>query len=92
MPMPRGARLTVQVIQAAPIAVDRDAAAAALGISVRTLEGLVQAGAMPPPRQISAGRVGWLWRELAAWAESLPVSALPPGPGRRASRDDAPAA
>jgi len=71
-----------EVIQAAPLMVEREAAAAALGISVRTLEGLVRAGDLPPPRKLSAARVGWLWRELVALAESRPVSDLKPGPGR----------
>ena len=70
------------VIQAAPLMVPRDQAAIALGISERTLEGLVATGDLPPPRKISKGRVGWLWRELQAFAESRPVSDLAPGPGR----------
>ena len=71
-----------EVIQSPPLLVDREAAAAALGISVRTLEGLVRAGDLPPPRKLSAGRVGWLWRELQEFAEARPVSDLRPGPGR----------
>lgn len=85
MPMPRPA----PIIQAPPITVDIDAAAAALGISARTLQGLVQAGRLPRPRQISAQRVGWLWRELVEFAESLPVSELPPGPGRKRETEGA---
>lgn len=81
-----------EVVTTPPLLVARDAAAAALGISEGTLEALVRTGDLPPPRQISAGRVGWLWRELAEFAEARPVSALAPGPGRRASRDAAPAA
>jgi prophage regulatory protein len=75
-----------EVIQTAPLMVEREAAAAALGISVRTLEGLVRAGDLPPPRKISPGRVGWLWRQLQEFAESRPVSDLPPGPGRKESQ------
>lgn len=71
-----------EVIQTAPLMVEREAAAAALGISVRTLEGLVRTKELPPPRKISGGRVGWLWRELQEFAESRPVSDLRPGPGR----------
>lgn len=73
------------IIQAPPLIVPRDQAASALGISERTLEGLVAEGKIPPPRKISAQRVGWLWRELQAFAEALPVSDRPPGPGRRAA-------
>lgn len=71
------------IIHAPPILVDREQAAHALGISERTLENLVAAGDLPPPRKISKQRVGWLWRELQDFAESRPVSDLPPGPGRR---------
>lgn len=71
------------IIRAEPIFVQRENAAAALGVSERTLEGLVASGELPPQRLISRGRVGWLWRELVAFAESRPVSGLPPGPGRR---------
>jgi len=77
-----------EVIQSPPLMVEREAAAAALGISVRTLEGLVRSKELPPPRKLSAGRVGWLWRELQEFAESRPVSDLKPGPGRTASLDD----
>ncbi len=80
------------VIQTPPLLVARDAAAAALGISERTLEGLVRTGDLPPPRKISGGRVGWLWRELEAFAEARPVSDLQPGPGRRAAPVDQTAA
>jgi len=75
---------TVTIIQTPPLLVARDDAAAALGISKGTVEALVRNGDLPPPRKISAGRTGWLWRELVAWAEARPVSTLPPGPGRQA--------
>lgn len=75
------------IVQATPISVDRDNAAAALGISESTLEGLVRSGELPPPRQLSPGRVGWLWRELVEYAESRPVSEMRPGPGRRPAQD-----
>jgi prophage regulatory protein len=72
-----------------PLLVDREQAAAALSISERTLEGLVAAGELSPPRKISGKRVGWLYRELQAFAESRPVSDCLPGPGRRRSAPDA---
>lgn len=75
------------IVQTAPLFVDRDEAARALAISVSTLEALVRTGELPPPRKISGKRVGWLWREIQEFAESRPVSELPPGPGRTASRD-----
>ena len=64
----------------------RERAADLLDVSERTLEGLVAAGEIPPPRKISKGRVGWLWRELVEFAESRPVSDLAPGPGRRSAQ------
>ncbi len=83
---------TTHIVQTPPISVDRANAAAALGISESLLEALVRSGDLPPPRKLSAGRVGWLWRELQAWADARPVSDLPPGPGRTASRDETTAA
>lgn len=74
---------TLQIIQAAPLMVDRHQAAVALGVSDGTVESLVRSGDLPPPRRISAGRTGWLWRELQEFAESRPISAALPGPGRR---------
>lgn len=74
---------TITIIQTPPLMVGRDDAAAALGVSDTTVEALVRAGELPPPRQISRGRTGWLWRELQAFAESRPVSDAAPGPGRR---------
>jgi prophage regulatory protein len=69
-----------------PLVVDRDAAAAALAVSVRTFETMVADGRAPKPRKISAQRVGWLWRELVECAESLPVSDHRPGPGQQEAR------
>lgn len=71
------------VIQAPPLMLGREQAAAALSISDGTLEALVRSGELPPPRRISAGRTGWLWRELQEFAESRPISDAAPGPGRR---------
>lgn len=71
------------IIQAPPLFVPREDAAEALGISKSTVEALVRSQDLPPPREISRGRVGWLWRELVEFAESRPVSQLRPGPGRR---------
>lgn len=70
------------IIQTAPLFVERDEAARALSISVSTLEALVRAEELPPPRKVSGKRVAWLWREIQEFAESRPVSNLPPGPGR----------
>lgn len=79
------------IIQAPPLMVDRHQAAAALGVSDGTVESLVRAGELPPPRRISAGRTGWLWRELQEFAETRPVSNALPGPGRKATTTARPA-
>lgn len=76
-------KATPRVIQAAPLFADREQAAAALSIGISTLEDLVRIGDLPPPRRISAGRTGWLWRELDEFAETRPISDALPGPGRR---------
>ncbi len=73
---------TTTVIQTPPLMVGRERAAAALDISDSLLEDLVRRGELPPPRRISKGRTGWLWRELVEFAESRPVSDAAPGPGR----------
>lgn len=54
--------------------------AAALSLSESTVQDLVRRGELPPPRRLSARRVGWLVREIEAWAESRPVSDLLPPP------------
>jgi len=74
---------TVSIIQAPPLMVARENAAAALGVSDSTVEALVRSGELPPPRRISKGRTGWLWRELQEFAESRPISDAAPGPGQR---------
>jgi prophage regulatory protein len=49
-------------------------------LSDNTIDGLIRAGNFPKPRQTSDRRVAWLLRELREWAESRPVSDLPPPP------------
>lgn len=61
-------------------------AALAVGISESTLQHLVRRGDFPKPRQLSARRVGWLTREVEAWAESRPHSDLPPPPNTGAPK------
>jgi prophage regulatory protein len=41
---------------------------------------LIHTGDFPPPRLLSKGRSGWLLSEVVAWAETRPVSKLPPPP------------
>jgi prophage regulatory protein len=80
------------IIHTAPLMLGSDSTAAALGISDGLLKQLVRNGELPPPRKISAGRVGWLWRELQAFSESRPISDLAPGPGSSAFRSAPPKA
>lgn len=80
---------TTSVIQAAPIALRREEAARAMGVSVSLFDSMVAKGRYPKARLLSPGATGWLYAELLACAHALPVSDLPPGPGRKA-RQDAP--
>ncbi len=63
-----------------PVLVSKEVAAQILGgISVTTFEDGVRDNVYPQPRQISPGRVGWLYSELAELGSKLPVSkGLPP--------------
>lgn len=71
--------MTKPFVQLAPILVSKPIAAQMLAMSVKTFERCVQKGEIPKPRQLSAGRVGWLVSELDEWAASRPVSEfLPP--------------
>lgn len=79
------------IIQTPPLIVDRATAAASLSISERKLDELVAAGEIAAPVKISAGRVGWRWRDLVAFAESRPASDLLP-PSRQAQPAAAPSA
>ncbi len=62
----------------APIFLDLPAVAEVVALSVSTVQELVRQGQFPAPRQLSGRRVGWLVREVTEWAESRPVSNLPP--------------
>lgn len=77
------------LVQTAPALLDRDAAAAFMALSVAQFEREVAAGRMPKPRQVSARRTAWLYAELVDAAMRLPVSQLPPGPGRRVGIESA---
>lgn len=70
----------------APIFLDLPAVVQAVALSESTVQELVRQGQFPPPRQLSGRRVGWLVRELEAWAESRPVSQLLPPPNTGASK------
>lgn len=70
----------------APIFLDLPAVVQAVALSESTVQELVRQGQFPAPRQLSGRRVGWLVRELEAWAESRPVSQLLPPPNTGASK------
>ncbi len=81
---------TVLVVQTPPALLARDAAAAFMSLSVAQFEREVAAGRLPKPREVSKRRTGWLYTELVAAAHQLPVSQLPPGPGRKAAQGEQP--
>jgi prophage regulatory protein len=56
------------------------------GLSTTTIEEEIRQGRFPKPRQLSAKRVAWLDSDLRKWAESLPVSDLPPPPNTGAKK------
>lgn len=66
------------IIALQPAYLNREETAKFVGLSDTTMEQLARAGDFPKPRQLAAKRVGWLVSELQAWAESRPVSDLPP--------------
>jgi prophage regulatory protein len=71
-----------------PIYLDLEAVAAAISLGEATVQRLVRDNEFPRPRQISGKRTAWLVREVEEWAETRPVSDLPPPPntGHRAKK------
>ncbi|WP_374258995.1 helix-turn-helix transcriptional regulator [Aquabacterium sp.] len=63
-----------------PVFLSRDDVAKVTTLSERVVQDLVRQGKFPQPRRLSGMRVGWLLREVVEWAESRPVSDLPPPP------------
>jgi len=63
---------------ARPLYLDKQAVCEFVALSEATVENLVRLDKFPKPRLLSGRRVGWLVRELVDWAESRPVSDLPP--------------
>ena len=61
-----------------PIYLELEAVAGAVALAASTVQRLVRENAFPKPRQLSGRRVAWLVREIEEWAESRPVSDLPP--------------
>lgn len=76
------------------IYVDLPEVADLVTLGVATIQRMVRENQFPRPRQLSPNRVGWLLREVEAWAEERPVSDLPPPPNtgsRKGSRKAEPA-
>jgi prophage regulatory protein len=69
-----------------PIFLDLPSVAQAVSLSESAVQGLVRKGEFPQPRQLSDRRVGWLMPEVQEWAESRPVSQLPPPQNTGASK------
>jgi prophage regulatory protein len=70
------------------IYLDLAGVADAVSLAEATIQREVREGKFPAPRQLSGRRVGWLVREIEEWAETRPVSDLPPPPntGRRKTK------
>nr|WP_081056379.1 AlpA family phage regulatory protein [Burkholderia territorii] len=75
-----------------PIYLDITSVSAAISLSPAVIHKLVRQEQFPRPRALSGRRVGWLTREIEAWAEARTVSEfLPPancGTGRGRVRND----
>lgn len=77
---------TPKKIPVTPIFLDLPTVAGVVALSESTVQELVRQGQFPQPRQMSGRRVGWLVREVTEWAESRPVSNLPPPPNTSAPK------
>lgn len=77
---------TNKKIPVTPIFMDLPTVALVVALSESTVQELVRQGQFPQPRQMSGRRVGWLVREVQEWAESRPVSNLPPPPNTSAPK------
>lgn len=61
-----------------PIYLDLPRVAEVVSLSETQVQKLVREAKFPKPRELSSRRVGWLVREVEAWAEARPVSNLLP--------------
>lgn len=61
-----------------PLYVDKPTLSKITSLSESSLEKLMRESKFPRPRQLSAGRAGWLMREVEAWAEACPPSEMLP--------------
>jgi len=61
-----------------PAYLDLQGTTSFLSLSESTVQKMIRDREFPKPRLLSGRRVGWLVRELEAWAESRPVSDMAP--------------
>lgn len=61
-----------------PAYLDLQGTTSFLSLSESTVQKMIRDCEFPKPRLLSGRRVGWLVRELEAWAESRPVSDMAP--------------
>jgi prophage regulatory protein len=61
-----------------PAYLDLQGTTSFLSLSESTVQKMIRESEFPKPRLLSGRRVGWLVRELEAWAESRPVSDMAP--------------
>ena len=64
-----------------PLMVSKERAALVLETSVSNFEAMVRAGLAPKGRLLGRRGVRWLYREIEAFALSLPIADLPPPVG-----------
>lgn len=64
----------INIVSIRPAYLDRESVAAYVSLSVDTMQRMVARGAFPGPRQLTEKRVGWLVREVDAWADTRPAS------------------
>jgi len=67
-----------------PLYITMDTLPEVVGLSKSTIKSEIRASRFPKPRQLSGRRTGWLVREIEDWAETRPVSDLPPPPNTSA--------
>lgn len=78
--------MSAKKIPITPIFLDLPTVAQVVAMSTAAIERLERDGEFPKRRQLSGRRVGWLMREVQEWAESRPVSTLPPPPNTGAQK------
>lgn len=61
-----------------PLYVDIEQASQLTTLGRSTIEAEIRAGNFPKPRMLTARRTAYLFSEVKAWAQSRPVSDLPP--------------